>query len=101
MNLDFAKLKIERNIPLPPAKDGKSSSRGPLRSLLLKLKTGESVFLPLGNNLDEVRRQRSHVSVTMSTLASETGSKFASRARFENGAYGVRVWRVAVKGGKA
>lgn len=85
----YANITIERGLPLPPRRRGRSIG---FTEHLAKFKVGDSGFFP-----EEERRSSKRFVETMSARATNAGRKlgrkFTCRTVTEGDIKGVRVWR--------
>lgn len=86
--------RVDQNIPIPPIGDDPRRERMANKYPLATMGIGDSFFIPLGDEGNDVIKQRLKRAV-MGRRVTEPAFDVAVRLRTENGLNGIRVWRTA------
>lgn len=88
----FEGVKIEKNIPLPAMR--RSTKWAELSALVLEMKVGDSIFIPLPEAEDDRRVTRLRMASTISRVSRIYPEYFfETHVLCEGGVWGLRVWR--------
>lgn len=99
------KVLIQKDIPIPPSGRTREGRESRYKYPVDLLKVGDSFFVPLDKSpYSELQDLQSYISASASTYGAGVATAGKARPRFvtrrvkENGAEGIRIWRVRSNG---